>query len=98
MTAPEIKSLRERLGLTQKAMAERIGVSRETYSRWEMPKPYGRKPTKGTMTLLQMMADKLRDCPQQERSLQEQVKTALGHLEAAAKCLKPAADNSAVYH
>jgi DNA-binding transcriptional regulator YiaG len=35
MRPREIVQLRQRLGLTQGKLAERIGVSRETVSRWE---------------------------------------------------------------
>jgi len=35
MKPGEIVELRKRLGLTQGGLAERIGVSRETVSRWE---------------------------------------------------------------
>jgi DNA-binding transcriptional regulator YiaG len=35
MTANDIVMLRRQLGLTQQQLAERIGASRETVSRWE---------------------------------------------------------------
>lgn len=36
MTPAELKRLRARLGLTQAQLAERLGVDRNTVTRWEM--------------------------------------------------------------
>lgn len=38
MTAEEIKQARESLGLNKKQMAERLGVDRDTYYKWEAGK------------------------------------------------------------
>jgi transcriptional regulator with XRE-family HTH domain len=35
VTGAGLRRIRKRLGLTQGEMAKRIGVSRETYNRWE---------------------------------------------------------------
>lgn len=53
MTAAAIKRLRERLGLTQAQMADRIGVNQSTVHRWEegiLP------PNKPCEKLLQQLA------------------------------------------
>lgn len=36
MTPEQLKSIRERLGLTQAQLAQRMGVERNTINRWEM--------------------------------------------------------------
>lgn len=38
MTPDEIKQARESLGLNKKQMAERLGVDRDTYYKWEAGK------------------------------------------------------------
>ena len=38
MTPEEIKEARESLGLNKKQMAERLGVDRDTYYKWEAGK------------------------------------------------------------
>lgn len=35
LTPPEIKAIRERLGLSQVAMAKQLGIGDKTYARWE---------------------------------------------------------------
>jgi len=35
MTPDELRAARQALGLTQKGLAERLGVSKDTYNRWE---------------------------------------------------------------
>lgn len=36
MTPDQLKSIRERLGLTQAQLATKLGVTRNTINRWEM--------------------------------------------------------------
>jgi transcriptional regulator with XRE-family HTH domain len=47
MTAEELKALRARIGLTQEELAQKLGVARNTITRWEMgirgiPEPVAR--------------------------------------------------------
>ena len=35
MTGPEARALRERMGVTQIELAQKLGVSTRTYQRWE---------------------------------------------------------------
>jgi putative transcriptional regulator len=52
MTPAEIRAFRQRLGLTQTQMAERLGVHLRTYQQWE----YGRrKPRRPTLKLLEIL-------------------------------------------
>ena len=46
MTPAEIKALRERLGLTQAELAQKLDVALSTVSRWESG---GRKPHRRTI-------------------------------------------------
>jgi repressor LexA len=61
MTSEELKDLRAELGLTQPELAKRLGVARNTVTRWEMgirsiPEPvirlleFLRKEAQGTKT------------------------------------------------
>lgn len=36
MTPSDLKTLRAKLGLSQQALADRLGVARNTVTRWEM--------------------------------------------------------------
>lgn len=47
MTSEELRRRREALGLTQRALAERLGVREETVNRWER----GRVPIPRTVDL-----------------------------------------------
>jgi len=52
MTPDEIRALRERLGLTQAEMGEKLGVHLRTYQQWE----YGRRrPGAATRKLLSIL-------------------------------------------
>ncbi len=35
MTGEEVKALREKLGITQQALASKVGVANQTLNRWE---------------------------------------------------------------
>ncbi len=52
MTGQAIKKLRQRLGLTQSELAERLGVDQATIHRWEK----GAKPSGPAEKLLQQIA------------------------------------------
>ncbi len=53
MTPDEIRDLRLRLGLSQEALARRMGVSMNTVARWEGG---SRRPSGPAILLLQRMA------------------------------------------
>jgi DNA-binding transcriptional regulator YiaG len=36
MTAKEVRAIRRRLGLTQRELADKVGVARNTVTRWEL--------------------------------------------------------------
>lgn len=36
MTAKEVRAIRRRLGLTQQELADKVGVARNTVTRWEL--------------------------------------------------------------
>ncbi len=36
MTGREVRNIRQRLGLTQRELADRLGVARNTVTRWEL--------------------------------------------------------------
>jgi DNA-binding transcriptional regulator YiaG len=55
MTPSEIRTLRAALGLTQQALANRMGVTVTTVSRWEQ----GVRPLEGpALKLLEMLRDR----------------------------------------
>lgn len=59
MTPAALKRLRARLGLTQQALAERIGVQRNAIARWEMSRrsPHARAiPPMAARLLAQLAA------------------------------------------
>jgi len=45
VTGPELRAARLALGLTQVALAERLGVPKDTLNRWEMGRQSIRFPT-----------------------------------------------------
>ena len=51
MTAAQLKTERERLGLTQAVLAERLGVTARTIQRWEAGYPI---PTAITLAIRQL--------------------------------------------
>jgi transcriptional regulator with XRE-family HTH domain len=55
MTGPELRALRQRLGLTQAQCAERLGLSLNTVARYEMPSNQGRFPVPETVAQLMRM-------------------------------------------
>jgi len=48
----KIKSIREKLGLTQTAMAERLGVGEKTYTRWESGRSIQNKSSDNLIRLM----------------------------------------------
>jgi transcriptional regulator with XRE-family HTH domain len=53
MTGAEVRRIRQRLGLTQAELAERLGVAANSVARWERDE-MGIRPTAGA--LLRLMA------------------------------------------
>ena len=49
--ADRVKALRQRLALTQRAFAERVGVAQPTVANWEM----GNKRPEGSGTLMRLI-------------------------------------------
>lgn len=52
MTAKEVKAIRARLGMTQKQLADSVGVARVTVARWECGLVRVQEPTARLLRLL----------------------------------------------
>jgi putative transcriptional regulator len=53
-TPARIRALRERLGMSQEALARKVGATTSTVSRWEQG---ARRPSGTARTLLDMLSD-----------------------------------------
>ena len=58
MTGSELRAIRERLGLTQVEMAERLGVAANTVARWERDEKPIRPPVEKLIRLTAQSAGK----------------------------------------
>jgi transcriptional regulator with XRE-family HTH domain len=67
MTAEELKALRIRLGMTQEELAQKIGVARNTITRWEIGLRHIPEPVARLVQLLDSL-------PQAGRYLGKEVK------------------------
>lgn len=55
MNGDDLRVARKALGLTQDKIAEELGVSRNTYARYEMPSNGGRYPVPRPIELLMLL-------------------------------------------
>jgi transcriptional regulator with XRE-family HTH domain len=74
MTTEELKTLRDRLGLTQGELAEKLGVARNTITRWEMGIRHIPEPVARLVRLLTALPQTVRYLEEEEVRAKEQRK------------------------
>jgi len=74
VTAEELKTIRDQLGLTQGELAEKLGVARNTITRWEMGIRHIPEPVARLVRLLAAIPQTIRYLEEKEVRAKEQKK------------------------